>query len=141
MPADKKREQHLFDDFVLTDYRFSDLAQETLARRAEFVEHLLVADCELFDRHVSSFTVLLFLTTIPVLSRNAARLRARAARRASLPVAGPMRDTPWRHCSSLRRCSAAVKRVPPETPSAPADSFSTRHSTRPLACASCNQMG
>jgi hypothetical protein len=30
--ADKQREQYLFDDFVLADYRFSDFALEALAR-------------------------------------------------------------------------------------------------------------
>ena len=42
--ADKEREQHLFDDFVLSDDGLSDFAQQALTRCTEFVEQLLVAN-------------------------------------------------------------------------------------------------
>src|SRR4029079_14686571 len=66
-------------------------------------------------------TAPLFVTTTPELSRNAARLRAHAARRASLPAGGGGRDRPQPHCSLLPRCSVAPVRARPETPSTPSD--------------------
>src|ERR1051326_4220361 len=100
--------------------------------------------CTLFfvqSKEPSTIIVQLFSTTTPVLSRSAARLRVRAARRASLPADGPTRNTLTR-CWSLPRPRAAETRPElPEPPSPLSHSLSNRHSTRPPACAVCNQTG
>src|ERR1051326_120025 len=84
-------------------------------------------------------TVRLFLTTTPVLFRNAAPLRGRAAPPVSLRADAPTLDTRSRHCSSLRRCLAAEARVLPEIRRAPAKNSSARDLAHPPACAICNQ--
>src|SRR5262249_48768187 len=82
-----------------------------------------------------------FVTGALAPSRSGARLRARAARRVWLPVAGPKRNTQSRHCSLLLRCLAAVVPGPPETQPVLADNFSLRRPTRPPQRAACNQTG